>query len=95
MSTEDRSSHDEAFTDPDEGARAAGRAKDELDDASRRLEDVNWEPFPPHARPSGDERSEDDADPFTAFAEDQLQQRPVVTLVAAVALGWIVGKLLR
>lgn len=95
MSTEDRSSYEEDAAYPHESARASGKAEDELDEASRRLEDVNWEPFPPHARPGRKDDAEDDSDPFTAFAEEQLHQRPIVTLVAAVAAGWVVGKLLR
>lgn len=95
MSTEDRPSYDEGISSPNESSRASGRAEDELDEASRRLEDANWEPFPSHARPGGSNRTNDDSDPITAFAEEQLHQRPIVTLVAAVAVGWIVGKILR
>lgn len=89
MSTEDRSAY------PHESQHAPGRAEDELDEASRRLEDVNWEPFPPEARPGGPEYPAEDSDPFTAFAEAQLRERPIVTLAAAAAAGWIVGKILR
>lgn len=94
MSTEDRPSYEEDLVNQESHA-ASARADHELDETSRRLEDMNWEPFPPHARPGRKDSGENDNDPFTAFAEDQLHQRPITTLVAAVAAGWIVGKLLR
>ena len=55
----------------------------------------------PHAGRNHAEREDrsdaeaEERDGVTAFLDEQLRSRPVPTLLAAVAAGWIVGKILR
>lgn len=43
----------------------------------------------------GDEREPHEHGAVVSFLEDQLRARPLPTLLAAVAAGWLVGKILR
>ena len=91
-------SDDLSSRDPD--GPAYGPETDELAEATERLESAGWDPFEEtptprsRSRATGVER-EAHTGPIRSFLERQLQERPLPTLVGAVAAGWLVGKLLR
>jgi hypothetical protein len=64
----------------------------ELDEAAERLDEQSLDD--PHARGADFARG---ADPggVRGFLDQQLRERPIPTLLAAVAAGWLVGKMLR
>jgi hypothetical protein len=71
---------------------------DELDEASERL-DSSWDRFEAPPAAMHHERSsalhEEGSGAIRGFLERQLDERPLPTLLAAVAAGWLIGKLLR
>ena len=73
------------------------RQSAELFEAAERLERASWDRMEREHRrgaPSPEEGADDGAG-LTGFLERQLRERPLPTLLAAVAAGWLVGKLLR
>lgn len=59
-----------------------------------RQEDPRWERFAAH-NPGASAVEQDHPGMLHGFLDEQLRVRPLSTLIAAVALGWVVGKLLR
>jgi hypothetical protein len=98
MPSDDLSSRDPGAHSTPAGGRLPGREADELEEATERLDHASWDPFDdspmPEERDTG-ANSADSPGPIRNFLEQQLQDRPLPTLLAAVAAGWLVGKLLR
>lgn len=91
METDDRSS-------PHSPGRATGAeyaSTDELNEATERLESFSWDEPRPRSRVDDEEGDGEGVGMIHGFLEDQLRLRPLPTLLAAVAAGWVVGKLLR
>lgn len=98
MPTDDFSSSQPGQPFPSPGGRVPDRGADELDEATERLESASWERFrsePRGATTTAEIAAEDDMGPVATFLARQLHERPLPTLLAAVAAGWLVGKLLR
>lgn len=100
MQSDDVSARDPGTHSTSEGGRIPGHDADELAEATERLESAAWDPFEDTPIPkssAGEDSMEHDAGPgpIRSFLEHQLQDRPLPTLLAAVAAGWLVGKLLR
>lgn len=83
-----------AGTRPPGAGRIPYREPDELDDASDRLDNSDLDAF---AEPYSGSAPAHDEGPgmIQAFLEQQLRERPLPTLLVAVAAGWVAGKLLR
>lgn len=81
---------DEGFTP---GSHTRGR--DELIDAADRLEESDLNDFDSDSPLGSSPRAQEETGMVHGFLEQQLRDRPLPTLLAAVAAGWIVGKLLR
>lgn len=77
-----------------------GNPTDELSDAAERLEGSSWKeyddrPDEPRSDRSSGFLSGDDVGRVRAIVERQLRERPLPTLLLAVAAGWLAGKVLR
>lgn len=81
---------DERFTP---GSHTRGR--DELLDAADRLEESDLNDFDSDYPLGSSPHPHQETGMVHGFLEQQLRARPLPTLLAAVATGWIVGKLLR
>lgn len=97
MPTDNPTSRERAEQFMSEGGRVPDRAADELDEAAERLERTSWERFEsaPGDTASSIHAETEEQGAITAFLGRQLNDRPLPTLLAAVAAGWLVGKLLR
>ena len=100
MPTDERSAHNtgghQFASDP---GRIHERPGDEFDDTAERVGNRTWEHFetdPGDRLRSRTEREQrDEPGAIVTFLEGQLRERPIPTLIAAVAAGWLVGKILR
>ena len=76
------------------GSGGYGGPGAEMDDTADRIDHTSWDRFAPRSGiEAGD--GEEEAGMLHSLLEEQLRVRPLPTLLAALALGWVVGKLLR
>lgn len=89
----------EDFSTRDPGSQPLSDDAEELAEMRERFEDAAWDPFEETPMPTSTARGAapkpDSPGPVRSFLEHQLRARPLPTLLAAVAAGWIMGKLLR
>lgn len=98
MSTDDRSTplSGQPYSTPPGGQANPG--SDELYDAAERLERASWDQMQDEAGEHGASTTgvgEERPGAILTFLERQLNDRPLPTLLLAVAAGWLAGKLLR
>lgn len=96
MPTDDRSfpAQGQAYTAP--SGETSRRESDELYDTAERLERSSWDRMQSEAHAHDADPGESERPgPIMSFLEHQLDQRPLPTLLLAVAAGWLAGKLLR
>lgn len=90
MAADERSSPDA----PRPASAADSVRTEDLSETTERLDSLGWEGS--RADRFADEGEEDDGvGMIHGFLEEQLRLRPLPTLLAALAAGWVVGKLLR
>lgn len=98
MPTDDLSSQQQTHFSAGAEGRVPGRTPDELDEAAERLEESSWDDFEVSgARPGPTRGLSHDGGTrrILAVLGQQLEERPLPTLLLAVAAGWLVGKILR
>ena len=95
MPNEERAAPAGGPSEYDEGEHRPSRQSAELFEAAERLERASWDRMEREHPRGGSPPREDEEDGLTGFLERQLRERPLPTLLAAVAAGWLVGKLLR